>query len=295
MSRIDEWLPSLQALRAFATAVRTESFADAGRALRLTHGAVSHHVAALERMVGAKLFERHGRGVKPTPVAKRLADQLTDALDVMKRALQETRRVGRNTVTLTLIPSLAQSWLLPRLSNFQSKHPTIDLCIRPTSALLDFDVEGIDLGVRYGAGRWKGLEASKLAPEHLFPVCSPDFQKRHVLKTAAQIAKCVLIRNPRQPWEPWLAAAGYPKPVEPERGPIVDDAGMAIGLAVRGHGIALARGQLAAADLAMGRLVRPTTIEIEDTFSYFLVKRSTTKVTGEVEAVAKWIMDEFKW
>jgi DNA-binding transcriptional LysR family regulator len=287
----EDWLPPMQAIRAFVAAVRTRSFARAGEDLQLTHGAVSHHVAQIEHLVGARLFERRRRGVTPTPEAVLLADRLGRSLSELRAALAKARRGSRPMLTVTMTPAFAQRWLLPvpRLGEFQAEHPDIDLRLCPTATLLDLDTAGVDLAIRYGPGGWEGLEAVRLADETIFPVVGPSFRDGRLPQAPADLLGCTLIRNPRQPWAPWLRAAGLPA-VEPSAGPMIEDAGLALDLAVRGQGIALAHRALAAADLEAGRLVRLfPPIEVKDAFAYHLVWRSGSGRRPAAQAFAAWI------
>ena len=206
----DDWLPPIQALRAFAATVRTGSFAAAADELRLTAGAVSHHVARIEDIVGVRLFERHRRGVTPTPEARRLAERLARPLNEMRAAFAEARGPARRAVTATMTNAFAQRWMLPRLARFQAAHPDVDLRLRPSMAVVDLDRDGIVVAIRYGAGRWPGVEAHRLGDEVLFPVASPLYRGGKLPRTPAELADCVLIDNPYQPWRPWLLAAGLP-------------------------------------------------------------------------------------
>src|SRR5260370_6653866 len=105
-----DWLPPVQSLRAFVAAVRSGSFLAAGEAMGLSHGAVSHHVAQLEHLVGTKLFHRHRRGAVPTPAAKELARRISRSLDDLREAIAEVRADAHRALTVTLTPALAQRW-----------------------------------------------------------------------------------------------------------------------------------------------------------------------------------------
>ena len=285
------WLPPVQSLRAFVAAVRSGSFLAAGEAMGLSHGAVSHHVAQLEHLVGTKLFHRHRRGVVPTPAAEELARRISRSLDDLSEAIGDAGANSRRSLTVTLTPALAQRWLIPRLSDFQRLQPGIDLRIRPTAHVLDLDIEGIEVALRYGTGEWLGaVEPLHIADESVFPVASPNYRGGKLPKRPEQLRACVLIRNPRQDWQPWLAAANVPN-IEPS-GPSVDDAGLALDLAARGEGIALARSLLAKADIAAGRLVPLFDLAIRDHFAYWLVVRPGIKHRNDVSGLTAWIREE---
>ena len=105
-----------------------------------------------------------------------------------------------------------------------------------------------------------------------------------------QLDTCLLIRNPLQDWQPWLAAANVPN-IKP-RGPSVDDAGLALDLAARGEGVALARSLLARSDIEAGRLVPLFDLAIRDRFAYWLVVRPGIERRSDVSAFTEWIRRE---
>ncbi len=285
-------MPPLQAIRAFVAAVRLRSFAGAAEALGLTHGAISHHAAAIEQHVGQKLFERHRRGVTPTEVAEALAERLGHPLRDLAQAFAEARRDSRASVTITTTPAFAARWLIPRLSRFQERHSDIDLRLQPTAALLDLGLHGIDLAIRYGTGGWPGTDSRLLMREYVFPVAGRDFNGGDLPRDRAAILKGPLIRNPRQSWRPWLRAAGARTPREPASGPLIDDPGLALDLAARGQGIALARASLAEDDIAAGRLVRLTDIAVQDDFGWYLVRPAGRPPATAVAALEAWLIEQ---
>lgn len=277
----------MQALRAFVTSVRQGSFLKAGEAMGLSHGAVSHHIAQLEHLVGDKLFMRHRRGASPTPVAEELARRIGSALDEVRDAVATARGEKRRSVSVTMTPALAQRWFVTRLGALNQAMPDLDLRICPSARVLDLELEDIDIAFRYGAGKWAGTAAVHVADEWVFPVAAPSYRNGKLPRTPEQLGSCTLIRNPRQEWQPWLAAAGAPR-VRPE-GPTVDDAGLALDLAARGEGIALARALLTQTDIEAGRLVPLFGITIRDRFSYWLVVRGAAERRKDVLSLADWM------
>jgi LysR substrate binding domain len=165
--------------------------------------------------------------------------------EAVENARSRPRRTSPNLMlTVSVLPSLAARWLVPRLRRFQASHPDIDIAIHPTSTLAALDGrDGIDLAIRYGAGKWYGLNASPLMKSFIFPVCSPGFLAQTPISSLDDLLKAALLRNPRQKWRPWFLAAGLDVP-EPAQGPIYDDAGLLLQAAAAGQGIALARSAL---------------------------------------------------
>lgn len=272
-------LPSFQALRAFEAAARQLSYSRAAEELSLTHGAISHHIARLEKdLGGVQLFVRDGQRMLLTDAGQVFVIEVRQGLRLLAEAVANARtrprtiRLGRK-LAISVLPSLAARWLVPRLPGFQSNHPDVDVAIHPTAALAALDGrDGIDLAIRYGPGTWRGLRSAPLMKSFIFPVCSPKLQARRRFDSPMDLVNAPLLRNPRQQWRPWFLAAGLDLP-EPSQGPLYDDAGLLLQAAADGQGIALGRATLAADDLAAGRLVRLFDIAIEDDYSWHLVWR----------------------
>ncbi|HYD72209.1 MAG TPA: LysR family transcriptional regulator, partial [Candidatus Binatia bacterium] len=167
-------LPSLQTLRAFAAAGRLKSYSKAAEELGLTHGAVSHRIRELEQRVGVTLFRREGNTMVLTPAGQKLEAQVRQGLSLLEQAFAPapTRSKTTRHIVMTSVPSLASTWLLVRLGEYRADNPDIDIELRVSESLNDYKKEGIDLGVRLGAGGWPGLHAEKLFDEALTPICT---------------------------------------------------------------------------------------------------------------------------
>ena len=215
-------IPPMSALRAFEAAARLSSLSRAAESLNLTHGAISHQIKALEDSVGVRLVERAGRGIRPTDEGERLAARVRAALDDLAEALREVReRSNPHRLRVSVMPSFAARWLLPRVGAFLSRHPHIDLDVRASAALVDFRRDDVDVALRYGQGNYPGLTSTHLMDDYFFVVCSPRLPGG-VPKKPADLARYRLLRSQNDLWKPWFAAAGLDWP-EPTRGPIFDD------------------------------------------------------------------------
>jgi LysR family glycine cleavage system transcriptional activator len=287
-------LPALAALRAFEAAARHLNFTRAAEELHLTHGAISHQMKALEASLGVRLFRREGRKLLLTDAGQRFASRLRDLLGDLRAAVTEvSRRRDQQELTLSVLPSFASLWLIPRLAGFHSAHPEIDVNIRATQALAEFGPDGVDLAIRIGAGAWPGLVAEKLFDEEVFPVASPRLSGGELPKRPEGLARAVLLRSERQPWTPWFRAMGLDWP-EPSRGPIYSDETLLVQAAAEGIGVALARGALVAADLATGRLVRLFPRRVPSRTAYYVVYPRAAGELARVRAFRDWIQGEAK-
>lgn len=287
-------LPPLNAVRAFEAAARHLSFTKAAEELHVTQAAISHQVKALEEYLGLKLFRRLNRALVLTeegqtylPPVKRIFDQLYEAT----RRLAENEARGK--LTVSVLPSLAARWLVPRLGRFREAHPDIDVRVAPATHLVDFVREEVDVGIRYGRGRYPGLRVDRLMTEDIMPVCSPALLTGpKSLKEPRDLKYHTLLHDEGHgEWRTWLLAAGV-NDVDATRGTVFMDSSMLIEAAATGQGVALARGALAADDLASGRLVRPFDVNIPAEYAYYVVCPEVTADQPKVVAFREWLLKE---
>jgi LysR family glycine cleavage system transcriptional activator len=294
-------LPPLNALRAFEAAARHLSFTRAAAELFVTQAAVSHQIKALEGHVGVKLFRRLPRQLLLTDEGQAYAHALTDVFARLGRAtarLREPEATRRRLLTVSVVPSFAARWLVPRLGRFRQQHPEIDVRVAPQSAAADFARDDVDVGIRYGAGKYPGLRSDRLLDDELFPVCSPRLCRgAHALRRPRDLRHHVLLHDETtDDWRTWLAVAGVGADagVDVTRGPIFTDASMLLEAALGGQGVALARRVLAAEELRTGRLVRPFAAELTlpSARAYFVVAPRATADQPRIKAFRAWLMQE---
>ena len=235
--------PPLKALRVFEAAARSESFNLAGEALNVTPSAVSHQVKALEDFLGIKLFQRRNRQVILTPEGRAYLTPIRDALEQIRIATEQIRCTeAAGSITLSVAPSFATGWLMPRLAQFQLSYPEIEVRLISSIELADFSDADLDAAIRTGRGSWPGLRSHRLIAEELVPVCSADFVRgEEGLRSPEDLRHATLLHEiPRLGlWRSWLAAVGIVD-VDAERGPKFQGASMAVEAAVAGLGVALA-------------------------------------------------------
>ncbi|WP_417684415.1 LysR family transcriptional regulator [Roseibium sp.] len=160
-------LPSLSSMRAFSEVAETRSLSAAGRSLNVTHAAVSQQVRALEDQLGTSLVVREGRGVALTPDGEHLAAGLREAFARMLDTVESLRKSDQERpLNITMTPSFAVSWLMPRISDFRQEHPEVELMLNPTAEVVEFAPGGVDLAIRFGEGGWPGLQSELLLPSN---------------------------------------------------------------------------------------------------------------------------------
>ncbi|XSC43555.1 transcriptional regulator GcvA [Bradyrhizobium sp. RDT10] len=287
-------LPPLNALKAFESAARHESFTRAAEELCVTQGAVSHQVKALEVELGIKLFNRERQRLAITGAGRDYLTVVRDALDRIAVGTERLiQRQSSGVLTVSTSPDFAAKWLVHRLGRFSESHPEIDLRISATMHHVDFAREDVDLAVRHGDGNWPGHDVIRLSPEQLFAVCSPKLLAgRQRLARPIDVLKFPLLHlDDRKAWTRWLEAAGVADS-EPSQGPVLNRASMVIDAAVDGQGIALARTTLAAWDLICGRLVRPFKDSSRLSRTYWIVCPKATSDLPKIRLFQNWLLAE---
>ncbi|HEX6121329.1 MAG TPA: transcriptional regulator GcvA [Dongiaceae bacterium] len=293
---------NLAALRGFEAAARHLSFTRAAAELNVTPAAVSHAIRELELDFKVRLFERSSRVVRLTPAGETLSRAVAEGLGTIGRAVQRLRAVdGRPKLMVTISPSLAAKWLVPRLDGFLERHPEADVRIDVSQRLADFAEDGVDIAIRFGTGDYPGLVVERLFEETVFPVCSPNLLRgRHPLKEPRDLKHHTLIHIEWDAqwatwpnWAMWLRAAGAPE-IDATRGLHLSQTSLALQAALDGHGVALGDSTLVADDLAARRLVRPFSISLKgpSQFAYHLVHAPRRSEEPLIKAFRRWILDE---
>ena len=209
-------LPPLNALRAFEAAARHLNFSRAADELSVTPGAVSQQIQNLEDYVGAALFKRTPKGLLLTDAAQTALPALREAFDRLAEAASLlTAAVDGRRLTLTAPPSFATKWLVPRLGAFEQAHPVVDVWLSAGIELVDLAAGEVDVAIRYGAGRYPGMEVKRLFSEAVIPVVSAEHLAAQPRNKPADRANHILLQDgspdydDRCPhWSMWRAAGG---------------------------------------------------------------------------------------
>ncbi len=287
-------LPPLNALRAFEAAARHLSFTRAADELHVTQTAISHQIKSLEERLRVRLFWRRPRGLLLTEAAQRYLPPVRDAFDRIAVATAQLAATGSSgSLTVSVLPSFAAKWLVPRLGRFRAAHPDLDLRISASSQLIDFARDDVDVGIRMGRGSYPGLRVDRLFGESLVPVCSPELLRGpQPLRRPEDLRHHLLLHDDdHSGWQLWLELAGV-EGVDAGRGPIFTDSAMVVQAAAEGQGVALARSVLAAGDLAAGRLVRPFEVSVPYDLAYYLVSPEPTAGQPKVSLFRAWLLAE---
>ena len=281
------YLP-LNALRAFEAASRHLSFTRAAIELCVTQAAVSHQVKLLEQRLGVTLFRRLPRGLMITeeglallPVLRESFDRMADMLERFEGGqLREVLKIGA-------VGTLAVGWLLPRLADFRTHFPYIDLRLSTNNNRVDIAAEGLDYTIRFGNGAWHDIEAEALFEAPLSVLCIPPIARQ--LKTPEDVAGQTLLRSYRSDeWPSWFEEAGLSAP--PILGMVFDSSVLMVEAAMQGAGVALAPPLMFSRQLASGEIEQPFPIYISKG-SYWLTRLKSRPVTPAMENFRRWLQE----
>jgi len=288
-------LPPLKSVTAFEAAARRGSFNEAAVELFVTPSAISHQVKSLEAYLGVSLFRRARRQVHLTIAGERYLKSVSHALDEIDLA---TRRLlasaNAGAVNISVAPAFLTRWLVPKVREFQDRHPDIELRLSPNSGVIDFGWSDIDMAIYFGDGKWPGVEVFFLREVVLVPVCSPAYVEANPPMTApGDLCAHTLIDVSTRPaeWNEFLASFGVTRQKSGKRLSF-SSTSLALGAAMESLGIALADRQVVAREVLYGRLVTPVDIAMENHLGYYLVYQKDRRLTDEMRAFLDWVMDE---
>jgi LysR family glycine cleavage system transcriptional activator len=292
----------LNALRVFEASARNLSFKKASEELSVTAAAVSHQVKGLEEFLGLPLFRRMPRGLLLTDTGQLLLSELSEVFQSLDRAMERViESDSRGTLTLSVAPTFAVMWLIPRLQKFYALHPDLDVRISTGLSLIDFRRDDVDAAIRLGSGQWLGLEAIELFDETVTPMCSPRLlEGPNAIKSPDDLSKHVLLHNhsmdhdPEAPtWETWLEAAGATG-VDASRGAHFSLPDHGLQAAIDGAGIVLGWRSLSAKDVAAGRVVEPFDVTLPLGSSFYLVYPEAHSLRPQIAALRDWLKKELR-
>lgn len=279
--------PSLTSLRAFEAAARLQGFSLAARELNVTHAAVAQQVRGLEEHLGRELIFRQGRGLALTAEGARLAQGLAEGFRVLGAAVDEVAKTAPGApVRVTLTPAFAAQWLMPRLKSFWSAHPEVPISLHPEKRVVDLRREGIDIGIRFGTGKWPGLEAEFLTAAHYVIVGAPSLLGDRQNLTNAELSAMPWVIE--QDWPEalsWLRSFG----LRPDAMNIsyIPTEELALSAARQGYGLHVEAAALLEHDVEVGALRVVGRVK-DDSLAYYLVTRPGPK-RPEIKTFIKWI------
>ncbi len=200
--------PGTAALLAFEAAARHESFTHAARELFLTESAVSRQIATLEAQLGVRLFVRAKQRVVLTRAGRLYSTQVRRTLEQLDRDTLSimAHGSGGGYLELAVLPTFASEWLIPRMKDFDDRHPDVRVNMGVHTDLFTFDETHFEAAIHFGQPTWPGTSSDYLFGEEVVPVCRASLLRGPV-RTAADLLDYPLLHSTTRPsaWTQWFA------------------------------------------------------------------------------------------
>ncbi|MDR5609150.1 MULTISPECIES: transcriptional regulator GcvA [unclassified Arsenophonus] len=296
-------MPPLNALRVFDAAAHHLSFTKAAEELFVTQAAISHQIKGLENFLGLKLFRRRNRSLLLTEEGQSYYLDIKEIFSSLREATRKLQALSaKGALTVSLLPSFAIQWLVPRLSSFNRAYPDIDVRIQAVDHEGAKMADDVDVAIFYGYGNWPGLRTDRLYAEYLIPVCAPALLAgRYPLKKPQDLIHHTLLHDSsRRDWQAYARQLSLQDIINVEQGPIFSHSAMVIQAAIHGQGIALINNVMTKNELDTGRLVCPFNDVLVSKKAFYLVCHDNQAELGKIAAFRQWILakaasEQQKW
>lgn len=278
-------LSSLDDLRAFEVVARLGSVRAAAADLNLTHGAVSRRVSKLSDHLGIMLLEPDGRGLRLTKEGARLAQAATDAMSLLSAALDDIRKVDVSPpIVVSSERSVAMRWLIPRLSEFQDRHPEVDLHLSVGGGNVDFLRDRITLAIRrLDFALDPNWRVERMIAEEVGPVMHPEMLER--FSAGAYVALATKTRP--DAWSKWFAVC--PQAPKSTSTRFLDHHFLMVEAAASGLGVAMCPKIIAVDDIRKGRLVAPLGFK-PDGSHYGIIRAPSVEASPALDKFVAWLL-----
>lgn len=287
-------LPTLNGLRAFEVAARHLNFRAAADELGVTQAAVAQQVRGLEAQLGLKLFERLPRALMLTEAGRSYADDIRRAFELIAEATGKLRPEPLR-LTISVTPTFASRWLIPRLPDFLAAHPDLDMRILASERVSNFQTDAVDIAVRLARPPFAtGLQADLLFEQQLVAVCSPAVMPVDGKLSSADLARFVLLHDTHNQWPDFVGTMLGAAPPVTSKSVSFNQTSHAIEAALAGQGIALASSIFVSDDIAAGRLVPAFGQTMRAALDFYVVSERRPKHAQSVAKVREWLLRHAK-
>jgi LysR family glycine cleavage system transcriptional activator len=290
---INKSLPPLNAIKVFEVVARTLNFRIAAEEIGVTHGAVSQQIKLLEDFLGIKLFHRLARGLSLTIEGKIYLPEISQALTQI-RAATTNLKPKSNLISLSLTPSFASKWFMPRLGLFKETHPNHDVQILATETITDFSTDLVDVAVRLTTPAIApNLQNELLFQNRFISICSPKYRADFLEDTSqATLAKQIYLYDTHDHWEDYLSLIFPGHPPKIEKSVRFNQTALAIDAAIDSQGIALVSEILVLDELKNGRVCKPFPQTLEGENGYYMVNPKAKESDKSVLLIKDWLRSQ---
>jgi LysR family glycine cleavage system transcriptional activator len=288
-----EIVRNINSIQVFMVCHEVGNVTRAAQELRISQSSVSYHIKKLETDLSVILFRRTASGLQPTEQGSVLAQHVARGLATIRTGLDRIAQ-GPGTVRVALLPMFASRWLSSRLGKLLEEHPELTLSIQNHNnsfVRMPNPERFADLGIQWGRGNWDSFHVTRLWPETLALVCSPDYLKAHPVREPADLLGCTLLHvDDTRMWEEWMAGKGLVlDAAQPQM--MLEDRHFQLSSTINGLGVSLFTSWLVRDELERGTLVNPFGQVFDTSFAYHVVVPRAAEPSPSVQKFLRWIRD----
>lgn len=288
-----KFIRNINSLQVFSAVSETLNVTRAAQILNTSQSSVSYHIKKLETELNAPLFRRTATGLHLTEAGETLARHVLRGLGTIHSGLEQVaRRAG--VVRVALLPMFASRWLSSRLGGLLEAQPDLQLAIQNhnnTYAYMSNPEAFADLGIQWGRGNWPDFEVTRLWPETLRVVCSPDYLAAHPITTPDDLCRCMLLHvDDTLMWQEWFTNNDLRLPATQSQ-MMLEDRHFQLSSTINGLGVSLFASWLVEAELARGDLVDPFERVFGTTYAYHLIVHNRTEPSVPTELFRNWLVE----
>lgn len=266
----------------------------AAQALSISQSSVSYHIKKLEEDLAVILFRRTASGLQPTEQGNLLAQHVSRGLAAIRTGLDRIAQ-GPGTLRVALLPMFASRWLSSRLGQLLEAYPEMNLSIQNHNnsfARMPNPERFADLGIQWGRGNWDNFHVTRLWPETLAVVCSPDYLKTHPIREPQDLLRCTLLHvDDTRMWEEWLARNSLAhSAVQPQM--MLEDRHFQLSSTINGLGVSLFASWLVQDEIERGTLVNPFGKVFDTSFAYHVVIPKAVEPSASAQKFQIWICEQ---
>lgn len=283
-------IPSTSMLLAFEAAIRFGNYTRAAREIGVTQAAVSRQMKQLETFVGVPLFEQNGRNVRATSAAAHYYSSIKRGLDEIAAGTHHLMHDGgTHTIRIALLPFTSSRWFAPRLPEFMSQNPNVEIVLSNRDRRFEFAREHFDGAVYCGEDDWDGVVSEVLGREIMVPVCAPSILKEVPIEHKADLLKHTLITTYGRAtdWQSYLADCKVS--LSGLRKLQFESYRSTVKAAISGLGIAIVPLLFTTKELRTGELVLAHGAPYPSGDDYFFVYPGSRLKNPAFEAIRDWI------
>lgn len=275
------------------------SFTGGAAALSVSQSAMSRHVAALEDLLGQRLFDRDAGRLALTPAGQELLAVVGKSFERIEQTMNAIRddSVPTRAMRLHVPPTLLNQLFMPMLAEFHRDHPEvrIDVSSAHTTGLPETE---LDMAIVYDRPNVDDRITDLLWMVRVVPLCSPAIAEQSAgIAMAAFLARQELlhVKLESQPrdllWGDYLRRQGIAIPSHD--GLAFDTSIAAARYAMTSGGVMLGDVDMFAAELAKGELVAPYDAVIDDGFGYYLKLHPDDLADPAIAVFRSWLIGRF--